>query len=225
MKLGRFFSLVILCISNGVVTIFGLVILSFGVLQAINADRIAGKLPTAPIGYVLGCICGIIIIILTAFGWFAAAKRHQVSLIIYAVLIFSMAVAQLLICVSLFATLPRMTTNAQPKFVKSLEEHYAEYGNDTDVRNVIDNMHHSYKCCGPEKPIKIADEFPLSCCPRLNKGKCTKPYPRGCSESVTGYTEIKIKDCLILIVCAGAFQVIAGTSAFSLYKSLKHDHH
>lgn len=212
-----------LIICNIIITILGLVCFVFMVADVSKHKRTITDLDSTHLS-VTNLIISVFLLVATGFAWCGTFRRHRCSLLTYALMMMIMGILQAIASVVLITSLDGVVRREEPRITKSLNQKYKEYSTNKEIRDVLDDMHIYYECCGAEKPIKIDELYPYSCCKYLDNGKCMNPYKRGCVTVVARSTVTKIKTAMIILLCAALFEIIAGISAILYRKTIEADY-
>ncbi|GJQ77822.1 hypothetical protein Trydic_g16079 [Trypoxylus dichotomus] len=181
-------------------------------------DTLTKSLGKATITIQLAVNAGILVV--TVIGWVGIFQKRRTCLLLYGIVVLISGILLLIVGILALAMIGAIEAG-RSRMINALNEHYGNYTTDDKAKMMMDNMHAYYECCGAEKPIKINNEYPLSCCKTLDDGKCLKPYEKTCvdillHESVRSSVEIGI-----IMIIFGLFLQCAGIAAM-IYRRMIH---
>lgn len=134
-------------------------------------------------------VLGFIIVLIGFLGCFGACCQWRWMLVVYAILVMILLVAQLVIVIMFAVFRNKVDDQFKNDLKKLLKE---KYGSDQEYTNSFNSMFQSFQCCGIEKPSDIPTlTLPKECCPNPDpiSKTCTistKLYP-GCYPKIESY--------------------------------------
>ncbi|KAK9701651.1 Tetraspanin family [Popillia japonica] len=201
---------IIVIVCTTILTIIGVVSIIMAIV-ALNKRNKSLENPKLIKTLTLGqTIIPAVIIGTTGLAWVALWRRCKTLYLIYAIVMLLFGIGMLTICIMSFTMMESTIDKSKSDLVDRLKVHYSKYIEDNETRDKVDTMHNNFACCGPDKPIKIHNVYPISCCKILSDGKCLKPYQTGCADATITYTKQKVQ-CIgpvsfvftLLLLCSG----------------------
>lgn len=163
-------------------------------------------------------VLGFIIFFIGFLGCFGACCQWRWMLVVYAILVMLLLVAQLVIVI-MFAVFRNKIDDQFKTQMKDLLSQ--KYGSDAEYTNSFNAMFQSFKCCGIEKSSDLPTlTLPKECCPKPDSITKTcslsvQVYP-GCYQKIEGYISIYNGVFIGVGVAVLIFQLLCIIFAFCL---------
>jgi len=224
----------LLFIFNLVFALCGLALLIAGALTYANIDKANFFMDkvnnevnfSAP--PIILIVVGSIIFVIAFFGCCGAIRESHCMIVTFAVFLLVILIIQIAIGIFIFV---KRDSDAWNQAVNtSLSEIFANYHNDNNTRQQVDDLQRNLECCGVHGPDFWGSEhgIPQSCCVNPEISQCVNTSPGAHQVFQTGCAEA-LKELLrniglilgIIAIAVGVIEIIGVVFALCLASSIR----